>query len=447
MYRFAAAALAAALATSALAQGPTVIYSEISTSPTSVVPGLGGALFDSFSRPFASPDGSLWIMRASSNLATSEDDVLIIGSGVTGAVGVQEGTQAPWAAAGELVGLLDESLSINDSGHYAFATNLGGTAPTTADEQIVGWTGAFSAVATEGDGVPGFAGEVYGISLFSPLISNGGAFGFGAPTTVGALGSDFDDFLIFNNTVVAQEGVTVPGGSTDAWDLFDTNDFYVAGDGVRWLAQGDVLGDTAADDVVVVNGNVAIREDGAIAGIAGPVETILESFMNSNGDWFARGDVDSQEDWVVVNGLLAAQSGDTVPGGLPGETYDDAVFSSTFFSMTGDGAGNYVLGATTSNADPLADAVLVYNNDFVFARQGDPVDLDGNGLFDDDLYLNVFNNDDAFLTPDGWYYFTADLMDELGVAAGQAFLRMRVPEPTSLSLLVLGAAAALRRRR
>ena len=76
-----------------------------------------------------------------------------------------------------------------------------------------------------------------------------------------------------------------------------------------------------------------------------------------------------------------------------------------------------------------ADAVLVYNNEFVIARQGDPVDLDGNGLFDDGVYINVFNNDDSFLTDDGWYFFTATLWDAAHNDLGQAYMAIQVPEP------------------
>lgn len=446
MKRFIAVALCAIPLASALAQTPTAIYSEIGTSSTSMVPGVDGALFQAFDRPYASPDGSWWIISADTDLATTEDEVIIVGSGVTGSVTVREGTQAPWSAAGDLVGLIDRNLSINNSGHYAFATNLGGAAATSADEQIVGFTGAFAAVATEGGAVPGFPRDAYGATLDSASITNAGQFGFRAPSTVGTLTTNDDDFLIFDGAVLAQELVTIPGGAVEAWDNFGAQDFYVAGDGTSWLAQGDLTGNTASDAVVVVNGNVMIQEDGTIPGIKGPVETIVESFMLSNGAWFARGDVDSQEDWVVHNGDLIARRGDEVPGGEPGELYDDGIFSATFFSMTGDGEGNHVVGAVTNNPDEEANAVLVYNGESLLAREGDPVDLDGDGEVDPDVFISVFNNDDSFLTADGWYYFTADLRDGLGESLGQAFLRVNIPEPSTL-MLTAWAAFALRRRR
>lgn len=373
--------------------------------------------------------------------------MLIVGSGVTGTVTVQEGVQAPWAVTGELVGPFDTELSINDAGHYAFATNLGGTAPTTTDEQIVGFTGSFVVPAEEGKPVPGFPTQSWGINLNSPSISNASQFGFGASTSPAATA---DEFLFFNNVAVAQEDVTIPtgqaGGGTQTWDVFTAGKYYTASDGVTWLAQGDLNGTTNNDAVVVYNGAVVVQEDGVIAGIGGPVETIVETIMTSNGDWFSKGDIDSQEDWLVGKGGLVAKTGDPVPNGLPGEVLDDTNFAPTFFSMTGDGNGNYVYGAVTNNV-ATADAVLVSSVLGVLLREGDGVDLDGNGILDDNVFLSVFNNDDAFLTPDGWYYFTADLVDGSGAALGQGFMRVQIPEPATAGLIAVCGLLGRRARR
>jgi hypothetical protein len=428
MHRSALVALPLCLSASAMAQVPTVIYSEIITSPTSLVPGLGGARFDSFLRPYANPSGTMWSIQGSSDLVTTTDDVLIVGSSVTGTLVLQEGTQAPWAPSGSLVALVEERTMINDSGHFAFGLNLGGTAPTTTDEQMVAFNGGFVVYAAEGSPVPGFPDELLGTVLHSGIITNAGTLGYAADATVGTQPTTSDDFLIFNGSAVGQEGITIPTGAAEAWENFALNDYWVSGDESKSLVVGDLLGATTADNVVVFNGAVAIREDGTIPGIVGPVETIVESFMNTNGDWFSRGDVDSQEDWLVYNGNLIAKTGDPVPGGLPGELYDDTLFAANFFSMTGDGQGNYVIGATTSNPDPLRDAVLVHNGTTVLLRQSDGIDLDGNGLLDDNVFINIFNNDDAFLTPDGWYYFTGDLMDGAGLALGQGFIRVKIPD-------------------
>ncbi len=443
------AALAAVVVLSpalAWASIPIVLYSTIETSSTSDVPGLPGAKFDSFDRPYRSQDSQHWIISASSDLATSEDEVIITGQGLTGTVALREGTQAPWAALGYLVGPIDRNLSINNSGHFAFSTNLGGDAPSSGDEQVVRWTGTYGAVFAEGQDVPGFVGEAFGSTIDSASITTDGRVGARAPSTVGSLGTDFDDFLVFDAGTLAQEGVTMPGGEpVETWDIFDTNDFYVSADGTAWLAQGDMTGDTAKDDILAFNNQIVVQEGATLAGFGMPVETIVESMMTPNGDWFARGDNDDQQDWVLKNGETLAMTSDLVPGGLMGETFSDDVYSACFFAMTSNNVGDFVYGGTTSNEDPDFDAVLVLNNESVLLRQGDPIDLDGNGLFDDDAYIDIFNNDDMFLTDEGVLYFTADLRDGAGVDIGQAFITLVIPEPTTLTLLLVAGLLCRRR--
>ena len=419
---------AGAWAAQAGADGPIVIFSEVAGDPTAQVPGLPpGTEFDSFDRIYQSPDGSMWIMSASSNLPTSEDEVIIIGFGPTSAgsaVVVREGTPASWAL-GENIGFIDRNLGINNAGHYAFANNTNG--PTATDEYIILWDGSFSVVAQQGGEVPGFPGNAFGSTLNSPHILNNDMVGFRAPSTVGDLPFTDDDFLFLGTTVVAQENVTVPGnqagGATEPWDAFDSQDYYHStSDGSSYIIQGDLTGSTSSDDVVVVNGLVVVQEDYPVAGMPSPVSTIREVSMTSNGDWFVRGGNDDSQDWIVYNGSVLSATGDEVPGSGGTEFYDDGVFSATFFAMTGNSLGDYVIGSTTDNPDVEADAILVFNGTDVIARQGDPVDLDGNGLFDDDTFLDIFNNDDAFLTNDLMYYFTATLQDGTGGGLGQAFM-------------------------
>ena len=455
----AVAALAGTLcAAPALASGlsaPSVIFSEISFSPTSAVPGLGGALFDSFDRLYLSPDGSRYIITASSDLDTSIDEVLLVGDTASGSASlfVQEGVTD--LGDGELVGFINRRAGINDAGQFVFATNTNGD--SSSDEVIVTGdlnSGALSVVAREGNPIPGPLGSAnnFGSTLDLGGIAQNGDVSFRAPFTVGALPTDQDDFLILNGAVLAQEGVTAPGnqagGASETWDAFDTEDFRTDATGNNWLAQGDLSGDTSSDDVLVVNGDVVLQEGSPIINnrVNGPIDSIVEASMDSAGNWLARGDVDSGEDFLVFNGDIFAATGDAVPGSS-GESYSDAVFSATFFSMISNNNGDVVFGATTDNPDDGADAVLVFNNELVIARQGDGVDLDGNGLLDDNVFIDVFNNDDAVLTDGLQYIFTATLVDSEGIGLGQALITITIPAPGAASLLAAAGLAATRRRR
>jgi len=430
---------------------PTVIYSEISTSDTSRVPGLVDARFDSFDRPYRSPDGRFWALTASSDLATSEDEVLISGANRMGELIAREGTAAPWAP-GENIGLLNTRLSLNNEGDTAFGTNTDG--PTGSDEYIVQFDASaamYSALVQEGTPVPGIAGATHGSIIDDQSLQ----MTMGGPAYRTSLSNQPAGFgtnaLILGPNVVANTDNTsfIPsgqaGGAMETWDNFDTGNYFASFDGNHWMAQGDLNGDFNSDDVLVVDNNVVIQEASTLSGFSSPVDFISESIMETNGDWYARGDNEDDQDWLLRNGDVVAKTGDAVPGGLAGETISDAVFGAAFFTMGGNNVGDVFWGATTSNTDEGRDAVIVVN-DQVILRQGDAVDLDGNGMLDDGVFLDIFNNDDGFLTDDLKYYFTASLMDENGADLGQAFMRVLVPSPSAAAVFGLAGLAGLSRQ-
>jgi uncharacterized protein (TIGR03382 family) len=447
-------AVAAIVASAGLAtagpSGPVVIFSDIVGQASSMVPGLGGVSFTSFDRPYRSPNGNYWMLVADTDAATTEDEVVLAGFGLTGSVVAREGGAIDGSP--DLIGLIDQRLSINNAGDFVFATNTSGD--LAADEAILRGSivggGGLAIEILEGDGVILDAGGSanVGSSVWLGDILSDGRVAYGAslanPTAGGLSG------LMIGRSAIQQADWDAPGmqagGATETWDLFDFEDFRLSADGSNWLAQGDLNGATTGDDVIVVNGDVVIQEDSTVGSFTSAVSTITEGYMDSAGNWMARGSNDDTQDWVVFNGGVVAETGGAITSGAS-ETWSDAPFASTFFWMASNNNGDYVIGGTTSNPDVEADAVLVLNGTTVLLRQGDAVDLDGNGLFDDDAFIDVFNNDDGFLTDDGFLYFTADLYNGAGVSLGQAFMAYQIPAPGAMSVLGLAGFAALRRRR
>ncbi len=433
------------------------IFSEVPGHPTNVVPGLPGVAWTSFDRPYRSPNGQHWIISGVTNSGVSTtNEVIVRGQGRFGPrslVAQEMVTAIDGSRVCDSVGF-DTQLSISDNGTHAFSCNLDGA--TTDDEVVVKGTGMSLGVAhREGESVGGLIpGAALGTTIFSPHVDNlTGEISLASTGLIGTTtATNAALFLKGNTTLVAQKGVTVPPGlgNTSPWENFTSGGYFVSADSSNYMAIGDTTGPTASDGIVVVNGNVVIREGTPLSGGLNPVFTIVQGVMVSNGDWFVRASASTTlggQDWLVRNGAIVAAVDDAVPGGLPGEVFDDALFAATFFTMFGNNNGDYIYGATTNNPDPAFDAVLVWNNLTVVARQGDPVDLDGNGIFDDNAFIDVFNNDDGFLTDDNILFFTADLRNGAGVGIGQAYLWKSVPEPASIVLLAVGGLGLARRRR
>jgi hypothetical protein len=163
------------------------------------------------------------------------------------------------------------------------------------------------------------------------------------------------------------------------------------------------------------------------------MDHIHHTKMVSNGDWFSRGDDPAADDWAVYQGTLVARTGDEI--GITGEH-----LGNIFLSFGGNRVGDWVLVANTDNADNSRDTVLLINGQVVI-REGDPIDLDGNGAFDDDVFIGRGNNtssafaaNDIFLGDDRVLYFIAPLRNAAGAdlgsnppfgAGGEAFMRVR----------------------
>ncbi|HYE62728.1 MAG TPA: hypothetical protein VD997_12100 [Phycisphaerales bacterium] len=426
--------------TSAAARG---LVSNVTGAANREVPGIPGTLFSTtvFERPQRSPNGQLWIMAADTDFATtSADEVLLIGNAnneIT--VGVREGDTAPDFSA---FGAFDDVLGITDAGHFVFSTNT--TGPTTADEAVVKWNGtAFEFSMIEGQAVPNTA-FVFGSTSSNATIQNDGTVSFlsnftGATTTT--------DTALFSRTaasMLAQEGTTVPtgqiAGASFTVKAFETGatdgqGFFPSADGQHYLWTGTVNDATTQDRVIVVDNAVVLQEAAGVpnTSLESPILAIHYAFMEANGDWFAYGSNADTMDWVVRNGALLTNKGAPIFPGA-GENWHDAVTANCFVLASGSPNGNYVVGGFTDSANTLTDSVVVLNGTTVVARENDPVDLNNNGVFDDNVYIRAFVAAGGFVTDTDLYLIVQvrDGATAVGCATantdlGDVFVRIPLP--------------------
>ncbi len=426
------------------------------------VPGDPSLSFVSFDRPVRSPNGQFWALLARTNAPSASDAIYLTGQGTIGTVRVREGvTELEPGRTAE--SMADRRIGINNIGDFAIPANLTGS---TADDAVIvkGFAaGGFVITAREGSPVPAAAGlppgTTYGLisnSVNSVQLTTLGNPSFTAPVVGSGITSSNDlSFFRPDGSLALREGVAPYGNGV-------SSSFYVDATGTRWLAQANVAGaPTTSDDGLWVDGVNVLREGFEVhasmpSATYGTVSSFYLPTMESNGDWFARGRTNLGFGFAVKNGAVLAKTGDAVPGGDPGEVWSSAAWtyaaSPTFFHLSGNNNGDYILGGFTSNPDGTRNAAWVLNNSEVVLRSGDQVDLNGDGVLDNAFIYFAGPASGAsptfvggFLTDDLWFYFNSDIRDAFGNDLGDAFLRVRVPEPGAF-LLVLIAAAGLRRR-
>ncbi|MGD2017704.1 MAG: hypothetical protein PVJ89_06305 [Planctomycetota bacterium] len=413
-----------------------VLLTNVVGAARSQVPGLPGVAFQPgagtthFDRVYGHPSGR-WVLTALADLPAGEDECLL----ADGELVLREGDPAPWTGGAEDCGTLDRRCAISGRGDLVFATNTSASAlddylPLRRAGTVPRWTHA----AREGDPVPGLPFATLDDAIDSPLVLDDGRVGFAADGIDGVASTSEDEVLVLGDVVLLQEGVSVPdgqaGGGQRPLENLDRGAFWASLDGSAWMVVGDLEGPTDVDDVVIVDGAVVLQEGVPVpgGGFAEPVAPggVHGAFMDGGGRWFARGsNASSGADWVVVDGAVVARTGAPITPGAS-ERWDDVGYGDGFAALAGNRLGDRVVIGVTDDPDPARNTVVVLNGEHVVAREGDPVDLDGDGVAADGLYIETFGTDDALLTDALDLLTVVTLRDAGGTRRGQALLRQRL---------------------
>lgn len=167
-----------------------VIFSRAVGSPTSSVPGavdLAGApmaaTFSSMLEFWLSPDGTKWLLRGATDAGSDLANYLILGSGASEIMNLQEGRPFPGAVGNELLDFHSSTSNrpFNANNEWAFAIRARGGLTANA-QKIVKFTAANvgSLAAQQGDlytglsdtGTPG--DEIMGNSAGSICLTDAG---------------------------------------------------------------------------------------------------------------------------------------------------------------------------------------------------------------------------------------------------------------------------------
>lgn len=408
------------------------IFCEIPGASTAQVPGYPGEEFGAVRRPYRSPDGKRWIMSPWGTGGLFGEDYLIIGDNLDMTVVLREDDPAPWAP-GETVNTMDEQCGINDSGQYAFSVNTSG-GDNLFDEYVIRWTSGVGheVVAQESTPLAAIPGASWGLILDETHILNDGRVGVRSINTYGLPSNQNTLCALGGTTIVAQEGVTIPfgqGGGMETWESFDFYSYQHDATGATSMVKGNMTGPTSFDHVCTVSNNIIVREGFFVTGFPNPITTtpshqLGRNTLVSNGDWFFRGTTSGGgADFLLRNGFTYYSDGDPITPGSP-ELVGSAPNGDAFFLHTGNNRGESVVGIYTTISNPDRDEAVVFDKDIVMLRKGDAVDIDRNGVYDDDAFIAEFPWDEAFLTDERSLYVNVILRNAAGDDLGDAFIHV-----------------------
>ncbi|MBI4879418.1 MAG: hypothetical protein HY812_07120 [Planctomycetes bacterium] len=430
----ATAVLMAALGQAAFAAGGKldVIHTEIPGHPTAVVPGCLDAAGNPVTAYFTAladlninNDGSEWVVKGYYSLVSTTDSIMVKGSGLAGTTFCQEDQPFLGGVAGEKYDFFDtlNPVSWDDAGNIGFSARAKGGA-TSIDEKVVYFDGTTHTVPfAESSPLFGVTDipanpsgdETFGSSIASVQLRNDGTIWVGN-TPINNCSSFRYPGIFINQTVFRHCGFSTIG--VEVWDDLPYADSGCSPDGAHWFAEGDTENpNTAIDKILAVDDAIVLQEGSPVAGSTMTMTDIFNTFMISNGDWFSRGDDPSDNDWAVRNSVLIAKTGDPITTGSA------ELWGASFYTFTGNKVGDWVIAGSTNQTDVNLDSVVVVSDQLVM-RESDPVDLDGNGLFDDDTYIRSFIANAIRMTDDRVLYMLVTLKNLAGTSLGDAFIRL-----------------------
>ena len=425
-----AAVLCACGMASAGAAAPIqAIYTKVAGSPTEVVPGAvdgaGMPAVTTFRQLFQfviSPDGSAWVLRASNQLGADFENILIKGSGTTGTKFLQESEAMPAGASGELVDFFGSGLGrFNDANDFAFSLRARGA---TTLQKVLSWTsgGGFVAEYQQGSLYTGLADtgatgdEAVGNSVGSIHILNDGRIGSQDSTVTGIATSrrpvsayDLAGFRQSNVSIVTGLG----GVGTETITGISANTFYTTTDGAHWGFVGDINRPAGSSNAIIVDDEVMMRQGQPIPGTTSLFNDGTAAGAYGN-DIYVRGSTTTPTGvFAWRTDTLIAETSNPITTGS-GETW-----ATNFYNFTGNRNGDWILSGKTSAAEDQND-VIVLNGTNVIVREGDGVDVNGDGLLNDDCFIgrsvntNSAFSGEAYITDDGWLYFMANIKNGAG---------------------------------
>ena len=460
-------ALAATAPSLAQSPPPLVLYSNLPGSPTRAAPApnlqfqAGASLTDAFLSLAVAPGGDRWAIRARvvPTAGGAATEAILTGTldntTTAGGARIIARTSQTSYVSSRTWDAFGASLSANDANQIAFAANLGGT--TNDDELVTRWSesggGTWATIAredTQALGQP--AGVRYGPLLQAVHLLPNGLVGVHASLFAGAptlqalfhLSAPGTGSLIASNTTTTPSSQLASPNQPVAAFLVDQ--FTTGGNSssfTSWYVAR--LSGPINTDMVLVRNNAVIAQEGFVkpgSGFSNPVATLIDvpatsaSFPSSvgpggpGGEALYFGSNADTVDWAAVcsdsaDTLIAQTNTPIFPGA--NELWNDAEATSTTFMGGAINSTNVWVLAGKTNASGSTNTVIVHETAGVILREGDGLDLNGDGLANDNAILADIAPGSIRFGSNGRVYAIVLIRSSTSTLRGWAVIRLLTP--------------------
>lgn len=390
---------------------PVSLLSNVSGGPSFSVPGYepGWDFLNSsgtvFSSVVVSGNGDYWAARA---FVSGSQQIIVSGNranhaSYVGFARTSGGAPVPLGTI-NVCSTLGSSLDVTNNGRVGFiSTAIGGT--STYISAAYYQSGSFTPIMTQGSPLPGYptltVGSIDSLS-FLPNFPNIA----GRITPSGHTVSVLSMAMLFrNNTVVATVGgsgnhapfantttpTPYPGDPASPLLMVEPNTFITSNDGTNNAYYGyinNISGLSGPDNVLVVDGDIVLREGVVIPGGGAFNSIALGRTISVSNDHFACYGkfIDNTHFVYSDNGLLAKSGGQILPHD-PTLLWDAPGSANDFTAVAANNRGEYAI-AGFANADVSSDCVIVMRGpkNVIAFREGTHVDMDGDGFINDQDY-------------------------------------------------------------
>ncbi|MDF1837034.1 MAG: hypothetical protein P1V35_04125 [Planctomycetota bacterium] len=383
-----------------------------------------GNRFDGFYEVRTSPSGNHWVLTCENTNSNSSNDMIL----VNGTMFLFQGfTFLPWNA-----GQTWNSgwIDVNDAGHLLVASGTLNSASYTSELAFSGDLGnTWTVRETEGAPALGIPSVTWGYFL-DPRLTADGRSGF--RSQLAGATSSTDEAQHFDSNLLAQSGTTVPPGQTGSLPIasigFGRHGLEMSDDGQHSLSRVVLGNSTNSLDAVMFDGSIVLEEATIIpgSGYTLPIDRVDGVHLSPVGDWFAwgRNEANSYRDWVVKNGtVIVEETQPIIPGSAELWGSTNAVFGQAFQFVRGNASGGTLVAGDVMNAGTAW--ALVQNGSTIVMRGGDPIDVDGNGMFDDGAFIGPIRGMSDW-TSSGDIYLIADLRNGGGSFIGESVLKLEL---------------------